>query len=165
MKSMTFAEQLEICPRTIETLLSQKKTEMFPIQSACFAPLYAGSDVMARDLTGSGKTLAFALPLLERFRSEKTVGNGKLKVVCLTPTRELALQITQVFESLRNFEDEFAVVSIYGGVSYEPQLRVLEKGADFVIGTTGRIKDYVVKNQINFQNLECMILDEADRMM
>ena len=88
---------------------------MFPVQAQCFDQVFYGQDMMVSDSTGSGKTLAFALPLVESLRNQKLFGRGKLQALCLAPTRELAVQITNVFAKLRHYEKEFKIVTLYGG--------------------------------------------------
>lgn len=127
---------------------------------------------MGRDLTGSGKTLAYSLPLIERMRKEKRLGNNKLKAICLCPTRELAVQVShlivqvsEVINSLKHHDREFKVITVYGGVPIDQQIKDLRYGVDIFVGTTGRVLDHVQRGNIDFSLLECLILDEADRML
>jgi Superfamily II DNA and RNA helicases len=110
---------------------------LFPIQQHCFYPVYFGKDLIARDLTGSGKTFAFGLPLVERYRLEKKLGDHRLKAIVLAPTRELALQVTKELNKMKHRETEFRIVTVYGGVSVEEQAKELRRGVDFFVGTTG----------------------------
>lgn len=101
----------------MEALRSNGITSLFPIQQHCFYPLYQREDLIARDLTGSGKTFAFALPIVEQMRKSKLFGTGHVQAIMIAPTRELALQITTQVNMLKHYEDEFKVVTVYGGVS------------------------------------------------
>ena len=118
--------------------------ELFPIQASTFNSTYSSKDLIARDLTGSGKTLAFSLPIVERLRARGELkGGAGMQMLVLEPTRELALQVAGVLESLKHREDEYKVVTVYGGQSMERQTRELANGAEFVVGTTGRILDHI----------------------
>jgi len=86
-----------------------------------FGNVYNREDLIVRDLTGSGKTLSFALPTVEYLRANKLFGTGKIKCVVLAPTRELALQITRVFNDLKHHDKEYNVLPVYGGVSIDEQ--------------------------------------------
>lgn len=96
---------------------------MFPIQQHCFYPVYQRGDLIARDLTGSGKTFAFGLPVVEYLRRQKLLGTRKVQAIILAPTRELALQVTNEMTKLKHHENEFRIVTVYGGVNIEDQIR------------------------------------------
>lgn len=149
---------------TKEVLRKKNFTTLFPIQEQCFAPVFNGKDLIARDVTGSGKTLAFCAPLVDRFRKAGILSNMKLKAMILAPTRELAQQICKVLESLCAEPGEFKTVCTYGGMGMDYQSRTLEEGVDFLVGTTGRTLDFMNKGLIDMKDLQAMVLDEADRM-
>lgn len=109
--------------------------------------------------TGTGKTAAFALPILELLVPER-----KVKAIVLTPTRELAVQVSEEIYSLKGDKD-IKVLSVYGGASIEVQLKVLKKGVDIVVGTPGRVMDMIRKKALKLNELEYFILDEADEML
>lgn len=92
-----------------------KFRSLFKIQYECFEPIFKGHDLVARSLTGSGKTLAFGLPLIEYFRKENRFGSGKVLSLILAPTRELAQQTTKELKKLRYENDEFRILTVYGG--------------------------------------------------
>lgn len=92
---------------------------LFPIQQNCFYNIYNREDMIARDLTGSGKTLAFCLPIVEYLRKNRLLGCRKIQAIVLAPTRELALQVSNVLGSIKHSEDEYKVVTVYGGVPIE----------------------------------------------
>lgn len=159
-----------ISPRTIDTLLKHNIKELFPIQQETYDLVYDGKDIMGRDITGSGKTLAYALPLIERFRQEKILESGKTStargplVIVVVPTRELTLQVSNVFEQIKH-SDEYRVLPVYGGTPMDPQVDGLRRGAEIVVGTTGRLLDHFERGNLSAANLRCVVLDEADRML
>mmetsp|Transcript_33417 Transcript_33417/g.32459 ORF Transcript_33417/g.32459 Transcript_33417/m.32459 type:complete len:144 (-) Transcript_33417:1731-2162(-) len=120
---------------------------------------------MARDLTGSGKTLAYALPMVEFFRRNKMFNYKRIKVLVLAPTRELALQVSAEFGKLKHYEDEYRVLTVYGGVSIDDQTSQLKRGVDIMVGTTGRILDHIERGNFDFGSLRTVILDESDQML
>jgi len=130
-----------------------------------FGNVYNREDLIVRDLTGSGKTLGFSLPIVEYLRANKLFGSKATQAIVLAPTRELALQITRVMNSLKHFENEFNVLTVYGGVSISDQTYQLRKGVDIFIGTTGRILDHMNRGNLNFSQLKYVVMDEADEML
>ena len=132
-----------------------------PIQAEAIPPLLEGRDLLGQAQTGTGKTAAFALPLLSRI-------NGKQKdpqLLVLAPTRELAIQVAEAFQSYAKYLKNFNVVPIYGGQGYEGQLRQLRRGAQVVVGTPGRVMDHIRRGTLKLQNLQALVLDEADEML
>ena len=105
----------------MSTLISKGYKYLFPIQQHCFKPIYNREDLIARDLTGSGKTFAFGLPLIEYLRKNNLFGTGKVQAIMLAPTRELALQITAELQKMKHTDNEFKIVTVYGGVSVADQ--------------------------------------------
>lgn len=138
---------------------------MFPIQQFCFYPVYHRFDLIARDLTGSGKTFAFGLPVVEYLRRHGLLGNRKIKAIILAPTRELAIQVTNELIKLKHHDNEFKIVTVYGGVNIDDQIRQLRNGVDIFVGTTGRVLDHIERGNINFEGLMSIVLDEADQML
>ena len=155
----------EIPSKSVEVLKSHGYMNLFPIQQHCFYPVYNREDLIARDLTGSGKTVAFGLPTIEYLRKNKMFGTGKVQAIMLAPTRELAIQITNELSKLKHHENEFRIVTVYGGVSVENQTNQLKRGVDLFVGTTGRVKDHIERGNIDFSGLKSLILDEADVML
>ena len=132
--------------------------------------LYFSKDIIARDLTGSGKTLAFCLPLVERFRKLGYFKQTKtyvrnLYTIIMAPTRELAIQITNELKKLMHRENEYKVLTVYGGVPIDTQTKELRYGVEFFVGTWGRVLDHIERGNIEFSNLKTVILDEADQML
>lgn len=155
----------EIHRRTVDVLKKYDYQHLFPIQQECFYPIYQREDVIARDLTGSGKTIAFSLPIVEYLRRNKFLGSSKLQAIVLAPTRELAIQVTKEIEKLKHYDSEFKIVTVYGGVNIEDQIKQLKHGVDIFVGTTGRVLDHIDRGNIDFTNMKSLVLDEADQML
>ncbi len=135
-------------------------TSPTPIQAQIIPPMLEGKDVLAQSQTGSGKTAAFALPILSRLNLK----NKPPQVLVLAPTRELATQVAQSFESYGQCIPKLRVTAIYGGADYAPQLRALKK-APVVVGTPGRIIDHIKRGSLQLDAIKCLVLDEADEML
>jgi len=132
-----------------------------PIQAACIPPLLAGRDVVGLAQTGTGKTAAFALPLL----SNIDVKNKKPQVLVLTPTRELANQVAEAFQSYGRHLSGFHVLPIYGGQRYSFQFSQLQRGPHVIVGTPGRIQDHLNRRTLDLSEIKTIVLDEADEML
>jgi superfamily II DNA/RNA helicase len=137
-----------------------------PIQKKVIPLILEQKDIMAQAQTGSGKTDAFVLPILERLAQTPTEGKRKIKVLVLTPTRELTLQVA---ESFRLFGQALRanpkVVSVIGGEGIGEQIYAIQKGCDVVVATSGRFLDILSKKQMSLKHLEFLVLDEADKML
>ncbi|GIU00022.1 ATP-dependent RNA helicase RhlE [Sulfurovum sp. TSL6] len=136
-----------------------------PIQQKAIPVVIEGKDVLAAAQTGTGKTAGFTLPLLEKLSKTKPKMQKKqIRALVLTPTRELAAQVA---ESIKTYGKHMPYTStvIFGGVGINPQLATIRKGVDIVIATPGRLLDIAGQKGIDFSALECLILDEADRML
>lgn len=162
-------ENFHLLPATKKHLRSIGYNELFPVQQETFTAAFSGENIVAKDRTGSGKTLAFTLPLLEKLRRDKTMdidGDNKgPKVLIMTPTRELATQVTNEVVKLMNRKNEFRVACLYGGVSIMGQQRELQRGVDIVVGTPGRLLDLQSRKDLRFKNLQAVVLDETDAML
>lgn len=162
-------EDYPLSPETIKNLKEKGIVSLFPIQAACFHPIFEGKDVIGRDRTGSGKTLAFALPILEQMRSKglfarKQHGQRPFKIV-IVPTRELAIQVASEYNRFKNFEDEFRVTTCYGGAEIYPQIDSIRRGADIIVGTPGRLIDLMQRRVLLLDKLRTFVLDETDQML
>ncbi len=135
--------------------------QMTPIQAAALPLALAGTDLVAQARTGSGKTAAFALPLLARL-NPRDFGTQAL-ILC--PTRELAAQVAAEIRRLARYQQNIKVVTLCGGQAIGPQIGSLEHGAHVVVGTPGRISDHLRKNTLSLSRVNCLVLDEADRML
>lgn len=132
-----------------------------PIQAATIPTLLGGRDVVGMAQTGTGKTAAFALPVLERLDvSQKTP-----QALVLAPTRELALQVCEAFESYAAKMKGVHVLPVYGGQGYGVQLSALRRGVHVIVGTPGRIMDHLAKGTLDLSALKYLVLDEADEML
>ena len=140
--------------------------EPTPIQRETIPPVLAGRDVLGCAQTGTGKTAAFALPILQRLHQERKqhAGRRTIRALILTPTRELALQIFENFESYgKNLPLRSCV--IFGGVGQQPQVEALARGVDILVATPGRLNDLIGQGHITLEHIEIFVLDEADRML
>ena len=137
-----------------------------PIQNEVIPLILDGRDIMAKAQTGSGKTASFVLPILHRYTLQTQSKKAKIKVLVITPTRELTLQVADSFSSFAKFlEKKPKVVTIIGGQSLGEQLLELQKGCDIVVATSGRLLEICDKKQIDLNSLEYFVLDEADKML
>lgn len=132
-----------------------------PIQAEAIPPLLAGRDLLGQAQTGTGKTAAFALPLLSRMNASDMA----TQVLVLAPTRELAIQVAEACQSYAKYLPDFHVLPIYGGSSYDAQIRALKRGAQVVVGTPGRVMDLMRRGKLDLSALRALVLDEADEML
>ncbi|MFH0976946.1 MAG: DEAD/DEAH box helicase [Spirochaetota bacterium] len=124
------------------------------------ALLTSNSDIIGQAQTGTGKTAAFGLPLIEKMQKKA----GAVQALILVPTRELAIQVSEEINSFKG-KRKFQIIPIYGGQSMVEQLRRLEKGVDVVVGTPGRISDHIKRKSLLLNNVNYVVLDEADEML
>ena len=132
-----------------------------PIQAATIPLLLANRDVLGQAQTGTGKTAAFALPILSRI----DIKQAAPQALVLAPTRELAIQVAEAFQSYAAHIKGFHVLPIYGGQSYGPQLSALRRGVHVVVATPGRVIDHIEKGSLDLSQLKTLVLDEADEML
>jgi ATP-dependent RNA helicase DbpA len=159
--SATSFSSLSLPAAQLDNLDSLGYQQMTAIQAAALPLAMAGRDLIAQAKTGSGKTAAFALPLLTRL-NPRDFGTQAL-ILC--PTRELATQVAGEIRRLARYRQNIKVVTLCGGQSIGPQIGSLEHGAHIVVGTPGRIKDHLRKNTLTLSRVNCLVLDEADRML
>ncbi|MBP0601598.1 DEAD/DEAH box helicase [Aeromonas sanarellii] len=136
-----------------------------PIQQQAIPAVLAGRDLMAAAQTGTGKTAGFTLPMLQRLtESKRKVSPNRIRALVLTPTRELA---AQVGESVRNYGKHLPIRShvVFGGVSINPQMMATRRGLDVLVACPGRLMDLYNQNAVKFDEVEILVLDEADRML
>lgn len=147
-------------------LLQQQGFEQpYPIQKQAIPAILEGKDVLGIAQTGSGKTAAFALPILQRCQQSKKKANRHARVLVLVPTRELAVQVAEVFQIFsKAFDPALKTMAIYGGVSINPQMMKLQ-GTDIVVATPGRLLDLITSNAVHLSEIETLVLDEADKML
>ncbi len=132
-----------------------------PIQAESIPPLLAGRDLLGQAQTGTGKTAAFALPLLSKLDLSKK----HPQVLVLTPTRELAIQVAEAWQTYARHLKGFHVLPIYGGQNISIQLRQLRRDVHVIVGTPGRVMDHLRRNTLKLQDLKTVVLDEADEML
>ena len=132
-----------------------------PIQAATIPPLLAGKDLLGQAQTGTGKTAAFALPVLSKI----DLARAQPQALVLVPTRELAIQVAEAFQSYAAHLPNFHVLPIYGGQSYTPQIRGLKRGAHVIVATPGRVMDHMKRGTLDLSGMSFLVLDEADEML
>jgi len=153
-------EQLGVAPALVAVLQEQGITTPFPVQALTIPDGIAGRDVCGKAKTGSGKTLAFGLPLLMRVGAAAA---RRPRGLVLVPTRELAVQVSDVLHPLGSAVGRRVVV-VYGGADIDRQVKRIRKGCDVVIATPGRLIDLVERKELSVADVEVAVLDEADRM-
>lgn len=152
---MSFKD-LGISEKSVNTLKTYNITKPTPVQNKAIPLILKGKNVMAQARTGSGKTLAFVLPILEKMDYDLN------EVLILVPTRELAKQVEDVIKDLKN--EKARSITIYGGVSINNQIRILERGINIICGTPGRIIDLYKRRKLKLHSIKFVVLDEADRL-
>jgi len=174
-KSFSFSDEI------LSAITQMGFSQPTEIQQKTIPAILAGKDVLARADTGSGKTAAFALPLLDlvsnqnpyarigrsdRFNPTERVASNRVQVLVLVPTRELAIQVADVFIKMsENISPAIKCLSVYGGVKINPQMQALRGGADVLVATPGRLLDLVDQNAIKFNQVKALVIDEVDRLM
>jgi ATP-dependent RNA helicase RhlE len=155
--------ELGLSAELLRAIEKQGYTTATPIQQQAIPPILEGRDVLAGAQTGTGKTAGFTLPMLQRLQ-HGTVNRRRIRALVITPTRELAAQVA---DSVRCYGQylPFRAAVIYGGVSINTQIAKLRKGVDVVIATPGRLLDHLQQRTIDLSAIECLVLDEADRML
>jgi len=153
-------EELRLAPELLKAVRRAGYEQPTPIQTRTIPLILRGRDVIGLAQTGTGKTAAFTLPIVHRLLG----GPRRVRVLVLVPTRELAAQVTENFATYAGFT-ELRVTDVYGGVPIGPQETALRGGVDVVIATPGRLLDHMERHNISFDDLEVLVLDEADRML
>ena len=152
---------LGLSPQVMAAVAAVGYESPSPIQAATIPALLAGRDVLGQAQTGTGKTAAFALPILSNIDVSKT----KPQAIVLAPTRELAIQVAEAFQTYAAQIPGFHVLPIYGGQGYGPQLAALRRGVHVVVGTPGRVIDHLGRGSLDLSGLTWLVLDEADEML
>jgi ATP-dependent RNA helicase RhlE len=154
-----------ISPEIKQSIADLGFTRPTDIQFKAIPPIMKGEDVLAIAQTGTGKTAAFAIPVLNMlYQQERRQGDTGIRCLVMVPTRELALQIAEVFKSLGKFTN-IRTFCVFGGVEQEPQIALLVAGVDVLVATPGRMFDLVSQGFIKLNALEVLVLDEADHML
>src|SRR5271163_40673 len=160
MQKKLFTE-LGLSPELLKAVVQMGYEEATHIQSQAIPALLSGADVVGQSQTGSGKTAAFAIPAIEIVNPELRAPQALI----LCPTRELAVQVAEEVAKLAYFKKGVREIPIYGGQSYDRQLRGLKDGAQIIIGTPGRVMDHLDRRTLKLDQVKMVILDEADRML
>lgn len=152
--------EIALSPQVQKAIDDLGFTETFPIQAEAIPPLLEGKDIIGQAQTGTGKTAAFGIPMIERLDPKVNSVQG----LVLTPTRELAVQVTDHIAKFGKYKG-FKVLAVYGGESINKQMWALERGVHIVVGTPGRIIDLMERRVLNLSHVRILVLDEADRML
>ncbi len=155
---------LGLSPLLLKAVSEQGYEKPSPIQEVAIPAVIQRRDVMAAAQTGTGKTAGFTLPLLERLMVGDKVKNNHVRALVLTPTRELAAQVAASVETYGKYLSLRSTV-VFGGVKINPQMMRLRQGVDILVATPGRLMDLHSQNAVKFDQLEVLVLDEADRML
>ena len=158
--AITF-DQLNLSAPVLEAVRATGYETPSPIQAQTIPLLLEGRDVLGQAQTGTGKTAAFALPVL----SNLNLKQHDPQVLVLTPTRELAIQVAEAFQSYASKISRFHVLPVYGGQDYSSQIRALKRGVHVIVGTPGRVMDHMRRGTLKLDNLKTLVLDEADEML
>ncbi len=160
MEKQTFAE-LGLSPELLKAIEAQGFEQPSPIQAQAIPVALTGRDVIGQSQTGSGKTLAFGLPAVQRIDPSQR----GTQTLILCPTRELAMQVCAEIHKVSSFIEGVRATPVYGGASYDRQIRALQAGSQIVVGTPGRILDFVDRGTLRLEALKTLVFDEADEML
>ena len=156
--------ELELNQHLLHALKEAGYTKATPIQEDAIPHLMNNKDLLGCAQTGTGKTAAFALPILQNIMEEKTIGKGAIKALILAPTRELAIQIGDSFQTYAKYLP-LNIQVIFGGVSQNPQTATLKRGTDILVATPGRLLDLIKQGFVKLNQVDFFVLDEADMML
>ncbi|MES2590003.1 MAG: DEAD/DEAH box helicase [Bacteroidota bacterium] len=157
--------KLGLAPEIQKTLIEQKYTKPYPIQQEAIPAILEGKDILGIAQTGSGKTASFVLPILQKFQNQVSAKNRHVKALVLVPTRELSIQVNDVFQLFsQNLTTKLKSLAVYGGVSINPQMIKLQ-GVEIVVATPGRLIELLSSKALSLSELQILVLDEADKML
>lgn len=156
---------LGLSPFLLSALAAQNYTEPYPIQKEVIPAILNKKDVLGIAKTGSGKTASYVLPILMNFQEDQALKNRHIKVLILTPTRELAIQVREVFHTFGSFlPNRIKTLAVYGGVSINPQMIALQ-GVSILVATPGRLLELIDSKAVHLSDVHTLVLDEADKML
>ncbi len=156
---------LGLSPALLKALSTLKYSKPYPIQLAAIPAILDGNDILGIAPTGSGKTASFALPIIEQFQQQGVTKNRHIKALVLVPTRELAIQVNEVFNSLGNsLPKKTKAIAVYGGVSINPQMQDLQD-VEVLVATPGRLLELISNRAVSLSAVKVLVLDEADKML
>ena len=156
--------KLGLCNPVVQAIEELGYTTPTPIQKQAIPIIISGKDLIATAQTGTGKTAAFVLPLLTLFNKERTLRGKRIRALILTPTRELAVQVAENVAQYSKYLN-LSSMAVYGGIDSEQQQQRLIKGIDILVATPGRLLDLAHQRALHFDEIEVLVLDEADRMV
>jgi len=159
-KNLRF-DELQVDSKILRSITDMGFEEMTPIQAEAIPAILSGRDVIGQAQTGTGKTAAFGIPMLNKIDMD----NKRLQAVILCPTRELAIQVAEEIRKLSKYTHSMKVLPVYGGQDIVKQIRSLKAGVQVMIGTPGRVMDHMRRKTIKFNDVNMIILDEADEML
>ncbi len=161
---MTFSS-LGVFPELVQALTNQKITQPYPIQEKAIPAILQQKDVLGIAQTGSGKTASYVLPLLMKLKGKTNAKNRDVNTLVIVPTRELAIQVGDVFNTLaKSLPYSIKTTAVYGGVSINPQMKGLY-GVNILVATPGRLLELIENKALYLSNVETLVLDEADKML
>ena len=164
----TSFDSLGLRAELLRAVAEQGYTQTTPIQAQAIPVVLAGRDLLGAAQTGTGKTAAFALPILQRLSNKASASHSParhpVRVLIVTPTRELAAQVEQDFRTYGKYVPVKSTL-VYGGVGMQPQVDALRRGVDVLVATPGRLLDHVQQKTVSLGQVEILVLDEADRML
>lgn len=157
--------KLGLSDALIKALAEQKYTQPYQIQKEAIPAILDGKDILGIAQTGSGKTASFVLPILQQFQDYGSSKNRHIKALVVVPTRELAIQVNDVFKLLgAKLPQPIKAIAVYGGVSINPQMIDLQ-GVEILVATPGRLLELIEKNAVSLSAVKTLVLDEADKML
>ena len=157
--------KLGLSDALIKALAEQKYTQPYQIQKEAIPAILDGKDILGIAQTGSGKTASFVLPILQQFQDYGLSKNRHIKALVVVPTRELAIQVNDVFKLLgASLPQPIKAIAVYGGVSINPQMIDLQ-GVEILVATPGRLLELIEKNAVSLSAVKTLVLDEADKML
>lgn len=158
-------KSLGLPPALVDALEQKLFTKPYPIQEQAIPVVLSGKDVLGIAKTGSGKTASYVLPILAKLKGKTEDVNRNISVLVLVPTRELAVQVTEVFNDFgQQLPYRFKAMGVYGGVSINPQMKALQN-VNVLVATPGRLLELSQSNAMSFSKLSTLVLDEADKML
>lgn len=164
MTNLSFAS-LGLSAPLLQAIDAQHYAEAYPIQAAVIPAALEGKDILGIAQTGSGKTASFVLPILEILKQSPTTKSRYIKALVLVPTRELAVQVAEVFHTLgTKLPRKIKTLAVFGGVSINPQMMQLQ-GVEILVATTGRLLDLIESKAVHLSAVKILVLDEADKML
>ena len=158
---LTKFDELELSSSILRAVEEMGFEEMSPIQANAIPVILQGKDIVGQAQTGTGKTAAFGIPLLMKINPK----DRNLQAIVLCPTRELAIQVAEEIRKLGTFLHGIKILPVYGGQEISKQIRSLKSGVQIIIGTPGRVMDHMRRKTVKFDNINMVILDEADEML